>query len=114
MDPKDLLTLLDLGGKLPDAPAESGVIAASPTSTPPADASPTALAVDAWGLRRGRDLVAESDRLKAAGTDPLAAADFFACAFDPDPRLVEACADVRRHQFVAQLLDTPEYRGLHA
>jgi uncharacterized protein with von Willebrand factor type A (vWA) domain len=70
--------------------------------------------VDAWGLRRGRDLVAESDRLRAAGTDEFAAADFFASAFDPDPRLVETCADPRRHQFLTQLLDTPEYRALHA
>ncbi len=80
----------------------------------PAATSPTALAVDAWGLRRGRDLVAESDRLTKAGTDAFAAADFFTAAFDPDPRLCNACADPTRHRFVAQLLDTPEYRSLHA
>jgi uncharacterized protein with von Willebrand factor type A (vWA) domain len=114
MDPKDLLKMLDLDGEPPDAPTESGLATAAPAGpAPPADASPTALAVDAWGLRRGRDLVAESDRLKEAGTDPFAAADFFAAAFDPDPRLVESCADRRRHQFVAQLLDTPEYHALH-
>jgi uncharacterized protein with von Willebrand factor type A (vWA) domain len=44
----------------------------------------------------------------------LAAADFFAAAFDPDPKLVTCCADRRRHQLVSQLLDTPEYRALHA
>ena len=114
MNPKDLLKLLDLDGKPPDAPADSGVMAADAVAAPPPDASPTALEVDAWGLRRGRDLVAESDRLKRAGTDEFAAADFFAAAFDPDPRLVAACADPRRHQFLAQLLDTPEYRALHA
>ena len=70
--------------------------------------------VDEWGLRRGRDLVAESERLRKAGTDEFAAADFFAAAFDPDPQLLEACADARRHEFLAQLLDTPEYRSLHA
>jgi uncharacterized protein with von Willebrand factor type A (vWA) domain len=115
MDPKDLLTMLDLDGRPPDAPKESGVVTATPAADPvPADASPTALEVDAWGLRRGRDLVAESDRLKKAGTDELAAADFFAAAFDPDPKLTTCCADRRRHQFVAQLLDTPEYHALHA
>jgi uncharacterized protein with von Willebrand factor type A (vWA) domain len=115
MDPKDLLTMLDLGGRPPDAPADSGVVTGTPAAdAPPADASPTALAVDAWGLRRGRDLVAESDRLRKAGTDEFAAADFFAAAFDPDPRLVESCADPKRHQFVSQLLGTPEYRALHA
>ena len=111
MDPKDLLTLLDLDGKPPDPPAAGGVGDATPPTTA---ASPTALDIDAWGLRRGRDLVAESERLVRAGTDAFAAADFFAAGFDPDPRLVGACADPRRHQFLAQLLDTPEYRALHA
>jgi len=114
MDPNDLLKLLDLDGKPPDAPADTGVVAAPPGDRPPDDASPTALDVDAWGRRRGRDLVAESDRLKGAGTDAFAAADFFAAGFDPDPRLVGTCADPARHQFLAQLLDTPEYRALHA
>ena len=70
--------------------------------------------MDAWGLRRGRDLVAESKRLRAAGADVFAAADSFAAAFDPDPRLRPGCADPRRHRFLAALLDTPDYRGLHA
>ncbi|QDU21724.1 hypothetical protein [Urbifossiella limnaea] len=114
MDPNDLLKMLDLDGKPPDT-ADTGVIVTDAArSDTPGNASPTALAVDAWGLRRGRDLVAESDRLKGAVTDEFAAADFFAAGFDPDPRLVEACADPRRHQFVAQLLDSPEYRALHA
>ena len=108
MDPKDLLRMFDLDGKPPDAPKESGVVVPAPAGvTPPADASPTALAVDAWGLRRGRDLVADSDRLRAAGTDEFAAADFFSAAFDPDPRLNEACADPRRHEFLAQLVGAP-------
>jgi uncharacterized protein with von Willebrand factor type A (vWA) domain len=114
MDPKDLLKMLDLEGKPPDVPEETGVVAPAPAASSLSDASPTALAVDAWGLRRGRDLVAESDRLRKAGTDEFAAADFFCSAFDPDPRLVEACTDPRRHQFISQLLDTPEYHALHA
>lgn len=115
MDPKDLLKMLDLDGKPPDTAKESGVISpAAAGDVSPPDASPTALEVDAWGLRRGRDLVAESDRLRNSGTDEFAAADFFASAFDPDPRLVEACIDRRRHQFISQLLDTPDYRSLHA
>lgn len=112
MDPNDLLTLLDLDGKPPDSPASAGVVSAP--AAPPADPGPTALEVDEWGLRRGRDLVAESDRLRAAGTDALAAADFFCAAFDPDPRLRPGCADPARHRFVARLLDAPGYRSLHA
>ena len=116
MHPKDLLKLLDLDGKPPDTPGTAGVAAGTiEGQAGDAGGSPTALAVDAWGLRRGRDLVAEGDRLRAAGTDAFAAADFFTAAFDPDPTLVAgACVDRRRQQFVAQLLDTPEYRALHA
>ena len=88
MDPNDLLKLLDLDGEPPDS-VETGVVAAAAVGDKPAPPARvlTALEVDAWGLRRGRDLVAESERLRAAGTDEFAAADFFAAAFDPDPVL---------------------------
>src|SRR5206468_12335616 len=102
MDPNDLLKLLDLDGK--EAP--SSVVPLSdvaPVPARPSSTNPTALEVDAWGLRRGRDLIAESERLQRAGTDEFAAADFFAAAFDPDPRLQEACRDARRPQLVAPL-----------
>ncbi len=114
MDPKDLLKLLDLDGGPPDLPGGRGILAPAPATASTAELSPTALAVDAWGLRRGRDLVAESDRLKAAGADEHAAADFFWAAFDPDPRLLPGCTDPRRHRFLARLFDTPGYRLLHA
>jgi uncharacterized protein with von Willebrand factor type A (vWA) domain len=113
MDPKDLLKMLDLGGAEAAPPVEPLAIApghpASSTSC-----HPTALEVDEWGLRRGRDLLDESERLQHAGTDEFAAADFFGSAFDPDPRLHESCSDPRRHEFLAQMLGTPEYRALHA
>jgi hypothetical protein len=110
----DLLKLLDLGGAdaLPAMP--SGVVLAPADVMPSADASPTALAVDAWGLRRGRDLRAESARLAALDVDDFAAADFFASAFDPDPRLLPACRDGRRRDFLALLLETPDFKALHA
>lgn len=115
MDPNELLQMLDLNGKparppdpaLPITPVET----LQRESTQPR--SLTALEVDEWGLRRGRDLVGESERLQKSGTDAFAAADFFAAAFEPDPRLAEGCIDPRRHQFLAQLLDTSEYRALH-
>ena len=112
MDQHDLLKLLDLNAKPPPSAVVTTIAAAE--STPSAATNPTALRVDEWGLRRGRDLVAESERLRKAGTDEFAAADFFAAAFDPDPQLLEDCADTRRREFLAQLLDTPEYRSLHA
>ena len=113
MDPNELLKLLDLGAtpaRLPDAAAPRTAADATDASE---SQSPTALELDAWGLRRGRDLVAESERLRNAGADAFAAADFFGAAFEPDPTLVAACADPRRHRFIAQLLDTPEYHALH-
>lgn len=112
MDQTELLKLLDLPGKSSDQPADTGAVVRG-SGTVAENASPTALRVDAWGLRRGRDLVAESDRLRAAGTDEYTAADCFVAAFDPDPQLLEACVDPRRREFLAQLLDTPDYKGLH-
>ena len=112
MDQHDLLKLLDLNAKPP--PSDEITTITVTESTPSAATNPTALHVDEWGLRRGRDLVAESERLRKAGTDAFGAADFFAAAFDPDPQLLEDCADTRRREFLAQLLETPEYRSLHA
>ena len=115
MDPNELLKLLDLGAK-PARPPDAPAPVASAGSPPDIGlgASPTALSVDAWGLRRGRDLIAESERLRRAGTDEYAAADFLTAAFDPDPTLLPACTDPLRHRFLAQLLETPEYHALHA
>jgi uncharacterized protein with von Willebrand factor type A (vWA) domain len=108
----ELLKLLDLGARADPAPDGAGPLA--PDAVPAPSASPTALEVDEWGLRRGRDLVAESERLRACGTDEFAAADFFTAGFEPEPKLADGCADPTRHRFLAQLLDTPEYRALHA
>ena len=112
MNPNDLLKLLDLGGKEAAPPGDPVVIEPSEL---PASVSrhATALEIDEWGLRRGRDLLAESERLRQVGTDAFAAADFFAAAFDPDPRLHDSCVDSSRHEFLTQLLGTPEYRELH-
>jgi uncharacterized protein with von Willebrand factor type A (vWA) domain len=116
MDPNELLKMLDLHGKPARPPDTTPPIIASPSTNPEPTApkSPTALEIDEWGLRRGRDLVAENTRLKKSGTDEFAAADFFSAAFDPNPALLPNCVDARRHQFVSQLLDTPEYHALHA
>src|SRR5437763_17162360 len=94
VDPDELLKLLDLGAK--PAPPAGATTGTAPTTVgpdaAPIPAGPTALALDAWGVRRGRDLVAKSDRPRTCGTDAFAAADFFGCAFDPDPTLTAACS----------------------
>src|SRR5262249_32842692 len=64
-------------------------------------------------LRRGREVLAESERLKQTGLGEHAAADFHGAAFEPEPRLKDGCADPRRHEFLSQLLQTPDYHALH-
>jgi uncharacterized protein with von Willebrand factor type A (vWA) domain len=113
MDPNELLKLLNLNAKPPDS-ASPPTTSEPPSAHPAQSTNPTALEVDEWGLRRGRDLVAESERLQKLGTDEVAAADFFTAGFEPEPKLLDGCADPRRHQFLSQLLGTPEYRALHA
>jgi uncharacterized protein with von Willebrand factor type A (vWA) domain len=110
----DLLKMLDLGGRDDtSAPPADLAIAPAGLAAPASAAGPTALELDAWGLRRGRELLAESDRLRGLGLCEFAVADFHGCAFNPDPKLLGGCADAARHAFVRQLLETPEYRALH-
>jgi uncharacterized protein with von Willebrand factor type A (vWA) domain len=121
MSNDDLLRMLDLSGR-DAAPAGEPLKVTSPGETKPAQpASPTALRLDGWGLRRGRDVLRDCDRLQdcLAGlggeeAQADAVADFHAAAFEPDPRLHAACVDPLRLEFVAQLMGTPEYHGLRA
>ena len=111
--PDDLLTLLDLDGKDVLQEHVAGTILDAPPASPTA-CRPTALVLDAWGLRLGRELLADSDRLRRLGLGEHAAADFLAAAFLPDPELAPDCADPPRREFLAGLFDTPAYRALHA
>jgi uncharacterized protein with von Willebrand factor type A (vWA) domain len=113
MDSDDLLRMLDLHGK--ETPREEAIEPAiTPSEVPvPAHASPTALELDEWGLRRGREALAESERLRQTGLDENAIADFHAAAFEPEPRLKKACADPLRLEFLRQLLQAPDYLALH-
>jgi uncharacterized protein with von Willebrand factor type A (vWA) domain len=121
MSNEDLLKMLDLAGK--EAPAEVENLAVAPGEAGKKEvaASPTALRLDGWGLRRGADVLRESERLREClavlgdrEAQERAAADFHGAAFEVEPALSEGCADPLRLQFLRQLLDTPEYRQLHA
>src|SRR5581483_9764217 len=114
MTKDELLKLLDLNGAASVPPDDTPSVTVAAHRAANESAGPTALDLDEWALRRGRDLLTASDRLKALGVGEYAVADFHACAFEPEPRLRDACIDERRHEFVKQLLDTPEYRSLHA
>ena len=68
MERDELLKMLDLTGK-EAAPSRDDGLSVTPTelTTPSGPASPTALRLDGWGLRRGEELLAESERLKGLG-----------------------------------------------
>lgn len=121
----ELFGLLDLK---PDTSDDGDPIEAGPDedSRPQAPPSPTALALDAWGRRRGAELARESEFLNQtpkAGTtggvgglkvDGDEAADLFGASFEPDPKLAYNPADKIRSEFMAQLMETAEFRELHS
>ena len=121
MSNDDLLKMLDLDGRETPPKGEPLAVRSGEDSKPQAPASPTALHLDGWGLRRGRDVLRESERLQECLADlgdqeqrAHAVADFHAAAFETDPRLQETCVDPLRLEFVHQLMDTPEYHELRA
>jgi uncharacterized protein with von Willebrand factor type A (vWA) domain len=107
------------------------VQAGSPVARPGKPASETALELDSWSLRRGAEVFEESPRIKKMfdalvpeGGDKkaakavkaaakLATADFHAAAFEPDPKLADACKNPRLSQYMRQLMETPEFAQLH-
>jgi uncharacterized protein with von Willebrand factor type A (vWA) domain len=103
--------------------------------------SPTALKLDSWSLRKGREVLDgnkglrslyssiiplpedATDEVREARSKTLrgmremfyqANADFHSAAFEPEPQLVEACEDERRWSYLKSLMETPEYQALHA
>jgi uncharacterized protein with von Willebrand factor type A (vWA) domain len=122
MNHDDLLRMFDLDGKDKPATGAEPLIesVATVAKSRPESVSPTALRLDGWGLRRGEELLAMSEPIRQTLKDlgdreqVHAAADFHAAAFEVDPQLHEACTDPLRREFVRQLLETSEYRGLHA
>jgi uncharacterized protein with von Willebrand factor type A (vWA) domain len=113
MHADDLLRLLDLKD-VRAGPDEGPALSLSdPAGTTVDSGSTTVFEVDGWGLRRGEDLLAETDRLKSLSLDTFAVADCHTAAFDPEPRLRSDGRDKLRREFFGALLETPEYRSLH-
>ncbi len=90
MKNEDLLQMLDLQGMAEESSSAAVEITAA-TGSPSSLASPTVLKLDAWSLRRGEELLHDSDRLKALPLDAHAVADFHAAAFDPEPQQHPTC-----------------------
>lgn len=106
MNHDDLNKLLDLeGGSLPS-------LGTGPTSKAP-EASPTALKLDQWSLRKGGELLKESPRLRKLNLSSECVSDLHAAAFLPSPELEDTCSDPLRKQFVEELLSAPAYQSLH-
>jgi uncharacterized protein with von Willebrand factor type A (vWA) domain len=117
----DLLRMLDLEGKEAPQTKEAVLITSAGEGAKKVSACPTALRLDDWGLRRGKDVLQESERLQEclAEVEDLeqqaqAVADFHGAAFEVDPQLNAGCTDQLRWEFVKQLLETPEYHELRA
>src|ERR1700730_17289583 len=106
MDKSDLLKMLDLEGKEALPVAEDLAIASTEPAAPSKPASPTALELDDWAVRRGQDLLEDSERLQALAMDDHAVADFHGAVFLPEPELRPDCRDRLRHELVQELLRT--------
>jgi len=84
-------------------------------------ASPTALKLDEWSVRRGEDAMSKGDVLppilhpliSSEEEETLIAADMMGAAFELEPELAESCEDPIRHRFMEQLMQTEEYQSLH-
>lgn len=114
MDAHDILKMLDIA---PEPVGEAGR-AESSEAEPVGPFSPTALLLDDWSLRRGREaMFAGGCELPQVLTDcpdrNEAAADFIAAAFEPRPELAARCMDETRHRYMSQLMQTEEYAEVH-
>lgn len=118
----------------PTTAKDSDLEVAEERTVPEAEKSETSLELDAWSLRRGHEVLNESERIKKsfenllpAEDDPnrttkhtevlenarLATADFHAAAFEPSPQLAKACKNERIHRYMKNLMETPEFQALH-
>lgn len=114
--PNDLLAKFGLAPK--DAPKVTAPIADAPESAEPP--GPTALDIDRFDARRGREWLTGDMGPRLAATDfsaepdrPHAAADLLAAAYEPAPELLPACQDRVRHEFLKTLMEQDTYSALH-
>lgn len=119
----------------PSTAKDSDLDVVEERTVPEAEKSETALELDAWSLRRGSEVLHESERISKAFADlaptdtsdpkqwekatqvaenaKLATADFHAAAFEPSPQLAKACKNERIHRYMKNLMETPEFQALH-
>jgi len=123
MTNEELIQSLGLSAPLP--PPKSGGVSIKEVGHDSASSVPlseSAIKLDSWSKRRGQELLKDNERLaqslKHDSITPeqqeLAAADFAAAAYELDPELEEGCVDSTRHQFLKQLMETPQFKSLHS
>jgi uncharacterized protein with von Willebrand factor type A (vWA) domain len=116
MNKKDLLAALEIA-PAPVTDTHGDTFDADTPAAPTTPASDTALDLDKWSLRRGTEAAAgEVLGPLLAGRDDaeIVAADMLGAAFEPSPQLAERCIDPARGRFMRALLESDEYRSLHA
>lgn len=131
MSREEVLAMLDAPVGQSDLEIEGAV---DGVPVPAVHLSETALDLDGWSLRRGAEVFDGSERIREqfaslipedhpepdrASSDimpqaKLATADFHSAAFDPEPQLAKACKNERIHQYMTSLLETAEFKALHA
>jgi uncharacterized protein with von Willebrand factor type A (vWA) domain len=104
----------DLRKLLDDTPDDlpTGEISGSKPIAPP---TPTALKLDRWSIRRGKDWANTTDIagcFEVLDRDSFHA-DMLASAWEPSPQLSDNSAVPHLHHFLDQLMQTPEYEALH-
>lgn len=75
--------------------------------------SATALRLDKWDMRRGKEISETNPKMKAAEIDENEAADLHGACFLPEPELHPKCIDKLRGDFLKQMMETVEYQELH-
>jgi uncharacterized protein with von Willebrand factor type A (vWA) domain len=115
-----LQSLIDkLASELQETPidVELDLDSIGEVAPPEAPASPTALVLDDWSMRRGSEWAAGEalkslEKIDKEIRDNVAA-DMLSAAWEPRPQLVDKCEDPKRLEYLSALLASPEYQSLH-
>lgn len=112
----------DLSRLMDETPinADAGIDDVQSTQAPP---SPTALKLDRWSMRRGKDWSTKTKVAPVVGDDltrnPIGnrerfLADMLAAAWDPYPQLADNTEVPHLQHFISTMMQTPDYQSLHA
>lgn len=116
MDQNELYDMLGISPEEANATDASTIrVAEASTEADNRQWSDFVLSIDEFDAAQGERLLAESHRLGRTQISAEAAADFYAAWFHQQPQVNpdSTCVDANRQAFLAELLDTGEWRALH-